>query len=64
MIQKARNFYREHARDFIAQYWIALLASVIALGLGFKYVNPAPPNTIEISTGADEGAFTLFAERY
>ena len=64
MIQKAREFYREHARDFIAQYWIALLASVIALGLGFKYVNPAPPNTIEISTGADEGAFTLFAERY
>ena len=64
MIQRARDFYREHARDFIAQYWMALLACAIALALGFKYVNPAPPNTIHISTGADEGAFTLYAERY
>ncbi len=64
MIQRARDFYREHARDFIAQYWMVLLACAIALALGFKYVNPAPPNTIHISTGADEGAFTLYAERY
>lgn len=64
MIQRARDFYREHARDFIAQYWMVLLACAIALALGFKYVNPAPPNTIHISTGADEDAFTLYAERY
>lgn len=64
MIQKARDFYREYARDFIAQYWMVLIACFVALGLGFRYVNPAPPNIIEISTGADEGAFTLHAERY
>lgn len=64
MIQRARDFYREHAHDFIAQYWLVLLACAIALALGFKYINPAPPASIEISTGADEGAFTLYAERY
>ena len=64
MIQRARDFYREHAHDFIAQYLLVLLACAIALALGFKYINPAPPASIEISTGADEGAFTLYAERY
>lgn len=64
MIQKARDFYRVYARDFIAQYWMVLLAFAIALALGFRYVNPAPPSVIEISTGADEGVFTLVAERY
>lgn len=64
MIQKARDFYREHARDFIAEYWVVLLAIALAITLGVRYVNPAPPNRFEISTGADEGAFTLYAERY
>ncbi len=64
MIQKARDFYREHARDFIAEYWVVLLAIAFAIALGVRYVNPAPPNKFEISTGADEGAFTLYAERY
>ena len=64
MIQKARDFYREHARDFIAEYWLVLLAVAIAIALGVRYVNPAPPNQFVISTGADEGAFNLYAERY
>jgi TRAP-type uncharacterized transport system substrate-binding protein len=64
MIQRARDFYQEHARDFIAQYWLVLFATVIAIGFGFKFVNPAPPATIEISTGSDEGAFNVVAERY
>ena len=64
VMQRAHDFYREYAHDFIAQYWLVLLACVVAVVLGFRYVNPAPPNTVEISTGADEGAFTLYAERY
>ncbi len=64
MIQRARDFYREHARDFIAEYWVVLLVVALAIALGVRYVNPAPPNKFEISTGADEGAFNLYAERY
>ena len=64
MIQQARAFYRQYAHDFIAQYWLVLLAIAIALGFGFKYINPAPPDAIDISTGPDEGAFSVYAERY
>ena len=64
MIQQARAFYREYAHDFIAHYWLVLLAFTLAAALGFHYVNPAPPDAIDISTGADEGAFTVYAERY
>lgn len=64
MIQKSRDFYREHARDFIAEYWVVLLALAIATAFGVRYVNPAPPSKFEISTGADEGAFNLYADRY
>ena len=64
MIQRARAFYREYAHDFIAQYWLVLVAFAVALAFGFRYINPAPPDIIDISTGAEEGAFQLYAERY
>ncbi len=64
MIQRARAFYREHARDFIAHYWLVMLAFTLALILGLRYVNPAPPDAIDLSAGTEEGAFHLYAERY
>ena len=64
MIQQARAFYREHARDFIAQYWLVLLVVSVAIAFGFRYVNPAPPDVIDISAGPEEGAFQLYAGRY
>ena len=64
MIQRARAFYREYARDFIAQYWLVMLAFAVALVLGFRYINPAPPDAIDLSAGAEEGAFHVYAERY
>ena len=64
MIQQARAFYREYAHDFIAQYWLVLAAFAVALAFGFRYINPAPPDVIDISAGAEEGAFQLYAGRY
>ena len=64
MIQRARAFYREHIRDLLAEYWLPLLACGVAIGLLFHYVDPAPPRHLEIGTGSDDGAFSLYAERY
>ncbi|MCW5605332.1 MAG: ABC transporter substrate-binding protein [Burkholderiales bacterium] len=49
---------------------LLLILLVIALILGavgwfaFRFVRPAPPNTFVISTGAENGAYHLFGERY
>lgn len=64
MIQKVRTFYREYARDFLAQYWLPVAAFACAALLALNYIDPAPPRHIEISSGAEEGAFQVYAERY
>ena len=32
------------------------VVSAVALVLGFRYINPAPPDAIDLSAGAEEGA--------
>ncbi len=64
MIQQVRNFYSEHARDIIAQYWLPLAAIVIAVLVGFRWIDPAPPKQIEIGIGFEDNAFAGYAEQY
>ncbi|HEY4372186.1 MAG TPA: TAXI family TRAP transporter solute-binding subunit [Burkholderiales bacterium] len=64
MIQRARAFYATYVRDFFARYWFSVLAIAGALALLVLYISPAPPDHIEIATGADEDAYRAFAERY
>ncbi len=64
MIQRARAFYAQYVRDFFAEYWLSIIAICAALALLVIYVDPAPPDHIEIATGADEDAYRAFAERY
>ena len=64
MIQRARAFYAEYVRDFFAEYWLSIFAIVGALALLVLFVDPAPPDHIEIATGADEDAYRAYAERY
>jgi TRAP transporter TAXI family solute receptor len=40
-----------------------LLIAVVAL-IAYKYVQPAPPRSFVITTGAADGAYHLFAQRY
>jgi TRAP transporter TAXI family solute receptor len=40
-----------------------LLIAVVVL-VAYKYVQPAPPRSFVITTGAEDGAYHLFAQRY
>jgi TRAP-type uncharacterized transport system substrate-binding protein len=41
-----------------------VVAVVVALGLAFYFVEPAPPDSIVMSTGTEESGYYLFAQRY
>ena len=64
MIQQVRTFYREHARDIIAQYWLPIVAVIAAVLIGFRWIDPAPPKQIEIGIGFEDNAFAGYAEQY
>ncbi len=42
----------------------ALLVTLLAFGLAYYFVGPAPPDRIAIATGERDGAYYHFAERY
>ncbi len=49
--------------------WLVILAPVALLVIGAfflasRFVTPAPPNTITITTGGESGAYYKFAQRY
>jgi len=47
---------------------VVVLPALLILALGFyaasRFIKPAPPNRIVMSTGADSGAYYAFAKRY
>lgn len=51
-------------RDLAATLGPVLLASAAAIALAVHFVQPAPPDTIVISTGPDGSAFRSNAEKY
>ncbi len=51
-------------RDLALSLGPILLISVVAIWVAFRFVRPAPPHTITITTGADGSAFRRSAERY
>jgi TRAP-type uncharacterized transport system substrate-binding protein len=64
MIQRARAFYAQYVRDFLAEYWLSISAILVAIGLLYVYVDPAPPTSLTIGIGAEEDAYRVYAERY
>jgi TRAP-type uncharacterized transport system substrate-binding protein len=51
-------------RDFIAAVLPLLLITVLAVWAGFKFIRPAPPDTIIITGGAKGSSFANAAEKY
>ena len=42
----------------------AVVITLVGFLIAWQFVNPAPPRTVVIATGQEDGAYFLFAERY
>lgn len=51
-------------RDFLKIYVPVVLLIVAGFGLAYHFVNPAPPRTVRIAAGPEQGAYMESAKRY
>jgi TRAP-type uncharacterized transport system substrate-binding protein len=51
-------------RDLLITLGTLLLVAIAVFLFSFRFVEPAPPNSIVISTGAVDGGYHMFAQRY
>ncbi|MBS1161334.1 MAG: transporter solute receptor, family [Proteobacteria bacterium] len=51
-------------RDLFATAWWIFLIVGIGFVVAYQFVKPAPPKKIVMTTGAESGAYYLFAQRY
>ena len=51
-------------RDLAVTVGPFVLLLVVAFWIALRYVNPAPPDTIVISTGPEGSVFQVYAKRY
>lgn len=51
-------------RDLLATAWWIVLIAGIGFAIAFRFVQPAPPDHIVITTGGEGGAYYQFAGRY
>lgn len=58
------QFDRDAAKDLLFIVGLPLLAIVAAFWFASRYIKPAPPDSFVMSTGADGGAYHLFAQQY
>jgi TRAP-type uncharacterized transport system substrate-binding protein len=58
------NLARISMRDLIVVVIPALLVVVAAFWVAYKFVRPAPPTHLVMSTGAESGAYYQFGKRY
>ena len=42
----------------------AVLVTLLGFAIAWQFVNPAPPRTVVIATGQEDGAYSLYAEQY
>ena len=60
----ALEFRRVSWRDLAAVLGPLLLITAVAIWLAFRYVRPAPPDTIVMSAGAEGSTLSVAAEKY
>ena len=58
------RFDKDAFKDLFITVALPLLAVVVAFWVAARFVKPAPPDNFVMTTGADGGAYHLFAERY
>ena len=55
---------KETVKELLITAGLPAIAVIAAFWIAARYVKPAPPNTFAMTTGADGGAYHLFAQRY
>ncbi len=51
-------------RSLLKTFAPAVAITIIGFVIAYQFVDPAPPGSIVIATGAEEGAYFLYARRY
>ena len=51
-------------RDMFIAWWPAFLIVTAGFVIAYQFVKPAPPDTVVISAGPEDGAYYEYAERY
>ncbi len=59
-----RQFNQEMLKDLLITGALPLIAVFVAFWFAARFVKPAPPDKFVMTTGADGGAYHLFAQRY
>jgi TRAP transporter TAXI family solute receptor len=58
------HFDKEAIKDILITIVLPAVAVIAAFGVAAHYVRPAPPDNFVMATGAEGGAYHLFAQRY
>jgi len=58
------QFDKEAVKDLFFIVALPLLAVIAAFWFAARFIKPAPPDAFVMTTGADGGAYHLFAQRY
>ena len=61
---RSRSGQRVSLRDMFIAWWPAFLVVAAGFVIAYQFVRPAPPDSVVISTGAEDGAYFAYAERY
>ncbi len=51
-------------RDLLATAWPIVVITAIGLYVAYQFVEPAPPSTMTMTTGSENGAYYAYAKRY
>ena len=56
--------FRQRRRDFLRTIGPGIIVTLAAFAIAFYFVEPPPPNTVVIATGATGGRYHAYAEKY
>ena len=51
-------------RDLLATAWPIVLITALGFAVAYRFVEPAPPRHMTITTGGESGAYYIYAKRY
>ena len=66
--QRARGVVARARNGVARDLWLVIVLGAALIGLTMfiatRFIKPAPPDTLTLSTGAADGAYHAFAQRY